>query len=313
MPVPIKRGTVGRVTGLDDVTPHDDGAVPGIDAGPGLERWSIVPLYLQIEEELRGLIRSGQLAEFSRIPSEWELSRRFQVSRMTARKAVDRLVADGALLRRPGKGTFVARRRIPHGASQQLSFSAAMRELSLPLSTRVLEVQEIPAPRSVADALEIAGGASVILIRRLRIVAEEPAAIHTSYFGAHFSYLRDADLTGSLSDIMAAHGDRVAHASDFIEAVVASGDEARLLGVSPRSPLVRIVGVAFSAVREALRYSEGLYRGDRFRFAANTAAAQELRMVFQEGQALPVSPSVTAVGGPPEVPRKKTSRRRTPA
>jgi GntR family transcriptional regulator len=271
-----------------------------------------VPLYLQIEEELRGLIRSGQLEELSRIPSEWELSQRFHVSRVTARKAVDRLVADGALVRRPGKGTFVARQRISHGASQQLSFSAAMRELSLPLSTRVLEVHEIPAPRSVADALELSTGAPVILIRRLRIVADEPAAIHTSYFGSHFSYLRDSDLTGSLTDLMAAHGDTVAHSSDFIEAVVAGGDEARLLGIASRSPLVRIVGVAFSVAHDALRYSEGLYRGDRFRFATTTTAAQELRMVFGAAQVQPTIAPVTVAEEPEGAPRKKTSRRRGP-
>jgi GntR family transcriptional regulator len=247
----------------------------------GLERGSITPLYLQIEEELRGQVRSGQLAELSRAPSEWELSQRFQVSRMTARKAVDRLVADGVLVRRAGMGTFVARRRIPHGASQQLSFSAAMRELGLPLATEVLEVQEVGAPRYVADALELPAGASVILVRRLRNVAEEPAAIHTAYFGEHFLYLLDADLTGSLTDVMASHGDLVVHATDFIEAVVASGEEARLLRIAPKSPLVRIEGVALSATHQVLRYSEGLYRGDRFRFATDTSTAREMTVQFR--------------------------------
>jgi GntR family transcriptional regulator len=264
------------------MTSHATGSPHPQEPASGLERWSMTPLYLQIEEELRGLIRSGQLPELSRSPSEWELSQRFNVSRMTARKAVDRLVADGVLVRRPGKGTFVARRRIPHGASQQLSFSAAMRELGLPLVTRVLEVQEMPAPRSVADALELSTGSSVILVRRLRIVANEPAAIHTAYFGEDFSYLLKADLEGSLTDAMASHGDRVVHASDFIEAVLASGEEARLLRISPNSPLVRIEGVALSANRQVLRYSEGLYRGDRFRFAADTAAAREVTVEFRD-------------------------------
>jgi GntR family transcriptional regulator len=259
----------------------------------------MTPLYLQIEEELRGLILSGQLGELSRAPSEWELSERFQVSRMTARKAVDRLVSDGMLVRRPGKGTFVARRRIAHGASQQLSFSAAMRELDLPLVTRVLDVQEFSAPRNVSQALELDSGAKVVLVRRLRIVAGEPVAIHTAYFGEHFSYLLEADLTGSLTDIMASHGDRVVYANDFIEAVVGTGDEARLLNIPNHSPLVRIEGVALSAGHQVLRYSEGLYRADRFRFASDTASNQKMVVELRNaGETFP----------PRDAPGRKTSK-----
>ena len=82
-------------------------------------RQSPVPLYIQIDEELRGQIESGELGPLAQVPSETDLAERFSVSRMTARKALDRLVADGMLFRQPGKGTFVAPTKIAHGASDQ--------------------------------------------------------------------------------------------------------------------------------------------------------------------------------------------------
>ena len=104
-------------------------------------RASPVPLYIQIDEELRGQIESGELGPLAQVPSETDLADHFSVSRMTARKALDRLVADGMLFRQPGKGTFVAPTKIAHGASQGLSFSAAMAAQGLSCETRVLEAE----------------------------------------------------------------------------------------------------------------------------------------------------------------------------
>jgi DNA-binding GntR family transcriptional regulator len=73
------------------------------------------------------------------------------------------------------------------------------------------------------------------------------------------------------------------NARDFIEAVLASGEEARPLGIPANAPLVRIEGVPLSASGEVLRYPEGLYRADRFRFAADTALPQEVTVQFRDG------------------------------
>ena len=245
-------------------------------------RASPIPLYVQIEEELRGMIVSGTLDPMERVPSEAELSRAFSVSRMTARKALDRLVGDGLLFRKAGKGTFVANPKISHGPSQQLSFSAAMRALGLAHSTRVLEAGMVSAPSNVAIALGLPSGAPTVYIRRLRLVAKEPAALHLSYLPAQYAALLDGDLTGSLYDLMASMGARVEQARDSLEAVAASGDEARLLKVDIGTPMIFVSGVAYSSDLEPLRYSEALYRGDRFRFGVDTTRPADLRMELKE-------------------------------
>jgi GntR family transcriptional regulator len=240
-------------------------------------RASPIPLYIQIDEELRGQIDSGELGPLAQVPSETELAEHFRVSRMTARKALDRLVADGMLFRQPGKGTFVAPSKIAHGASQGLSFSAAMRGLGLPCETRVLEAGIVRAPSNVARALSLAHGAQAIFLRRLRIVDGEPAAIHLSYLPSRLSALLESDLSGSLSDLMSGIGARVERSDDSVEAVLATGDEAQLLAVPEGSPLVLISGTAYSAGNEPVRYSEALYPGARWRFSLQATRDADLR------------------------------------
>jgi len=240
-------------------------------------RQSPVPLYIQIEEELRGSIESGDLGPLAQVRSEAELSENFGVSRMTARKAIDRLVADGLLFRQPGKGTFVAPPKIAHGASQGLSFSAAMRAQGLDCRTRILEAALTRAPSHVARMLGVMAGAPVVFIRRLRIVDDVSAAIHLSYLPGRLSAILDGDLTGSLSDLMASIGARVEHSEDTIEAVTAASEEAHLLGLQTGAHLILIRGTAFSAADEPIRYSEGLYPGERWRFALNATRQADLR------------------------------------
>jgi GntR family transcriptional regulator len=240
-------------------------------------RASPVPLYIQIEEELRGQIEGGDLGPLAQVPSETELADRFGVSRMTARKALDRLVGDGMLFRQPGKGTFVAPLKMAHGASQGLSFSAAMRGQGLACRTEVLEAGLVRAPSAVARGLAVPGGSQVVFLRRLRWVEDVPSAIHLAYLPGRLSALLDADLTGSLAELMASVGARVERSEDRVEAIAATGEEAELLQLDPGAPLVFIRGVAFSATNEPVRYSEALYPGGRWTFTLE--ATRDLDLV----------------------------------
>lgn len=244
---------------------------------------SPVPLYLQIEEEIRGRIEEGQLTALAQLPSEAELSDEFAVSRMTARKALDRLVADGILFRRPGKGTFVAPAKISHRASTQLSFSAAMDELGRAHSTRVLEAAIVPVPPRVAHHLDIDTGAQVVSLRRLRFLDDEPVAIHAAYLPVGYAGVLKGDLSGSLTELMRAEGARIADARDFVESMQASPEHARLLGIAPGAPLLRIEGTAYAANMEPVRYTDALYRGDRFRFGVDTQRPADLHVEIKTG------------------------------
>lgn len=248
----------------------------GLDTAE-LDQDSPIPLYLQIEQRIGRAVDVGDLEPMSRVSSELELASIFGVSRMTARKAVDRLVAEGLLFRRQGKGTFVAQPKIAHGLSTQLSFGRAMTDLGLSLSTTVLQHGMAPASAEVASALDIVPGGSTVYIRRLRTVEGKPAAIHTAHLVGGYGAILEADLSGSLTSAMADLGARVEHSRDAVEAVVASSEEAGLLGIQTGAPLLMIVGVAFAA-GAPVRYTKALYRGDRFKFSVDTSQPADLRV-----------------------------------
>jgi len=244
-------------------------------------RKSPIPLYLQIDRALLERIESGELPPMAQLPSESELAEEFVVSRMTARKAVDLLASRGLIFRRPGKGTFVAGQKITHQFSTKVSFSAAMDALGLSHATRVLDARTIPAPQSVAEALSLPAGAGVVKIRRLRVVADKPAALHTAYLPERFAALLDEDLRGSLTDLMRHLGAVVEDARDWVEAVVAARDDADLLNVPPGSPLVQVQGIGFTSLRDPVRYTAALYRADRFRFSVDTSQPASLQVEFK--------------------------------
>jgi GntR family transcriptional regulator len=243
-----------------------------------LERGSHIPLYLQIEQDLAEMIHTGELKPYAQVPSEAELSTRYQVSRMTGRKALDRLVHQGELFRQVGKGTFVAPPKISHRFSTALSFSAAMDALGLDHGTKVLDAELIPASPEVADALGLAPSSPVVYIRRLRLVEDEPAALHLAYLPARFEAILSENLERSLTMSMIKVGARLVTTRDTVSAVNANSEEAALLDVPRGAALIRQEGVGFSSAGEALRYTEGLFRADRFRFrVGDTNGSSELK------------------------------------
>lgn len=232
----------------------------------GILRKSHIPFFLQIEEEIRSLIEDGQLRELDQVPSENELTQRFGVSRMTVRKALDRLVSDGVLFRKAGKGTFVASAKIIHQPSQALSFSNVMRQHGYRTSTIVLSAAVTTVAPHIYRGLGLTSGDAVTFIRRLRLVEGLPVAVHQSYLSSDWASVLAHDLTGSLTELLEQLGAKVARVEDTLEAARADTENAHLLSVEVGTPLIHITGIAYGPDQVPIRYSEAYYRGDRFKF-----------------------------------------------
>src|SRR5205807_5655834 len=126
-----------------------------------LDKGSFTPIYFQIQTQLLQKIQSGQLRAGDPLPSEEELGRIFNVSRMTARHALQALKSQGFASRHKGQGTFGSQPKVEKDIMHLAGFTAEMRALGLQPSSRVLSADMIPAPAEVASGLRIEIGSPV--------------------------------------------------------------------------------------------------------------------------------------------------------
>jgi GntR family transcriptional regulator len=242
-----------------------------------VDKDSALPLYVQIQNALLEGIRSGVYRPGSQVPSELEIAEQYSVSRMTARKALENLTSKGILFRRLGKGTFVTENVLSYGLSTMLSFSQTLRARGHKVDTQVLAQEIVPGPPEVTRSLTIPSESQVVMIRRLRFVDGECAAIHTSYLEyPRFARILDFDLVEEslLRAIEEISGMSVAYSVDTVQAVPASAEHASLLGVERNSPMLQVEGVAFTDGGQPIRCTRAVYPGHMFRFVMRNTADQ---------------------------------------
>ncbi|MBV8500818.1 MAG: GntR family transcriptional regulator [Paucibacter sp.] len=220
----------------------------------------------RLRQGLQTLLEQGGAG--ARLPSERELSERFDVARETLRRCLDELEEEGLLQRKQGAGTFVSAPPVVKEA-RLLSFSEEMRERGMEPSSRLLRHQTVLAGAKLAQRLMVTPGSAVIEIRRLRLANNEPMALETSCVA--LSRLPGFDpaalVNGSLYELLdKKYGLQLRSAQQQIHATVLSEDEAGLLGVAPFSPSLMIERTSTSSKGEVIEYAKSLYRADRYRF-----------------------------------------------
>ena len=146
-----------------------------------INKSSPLPIYYQLEQGIKEMIEKGQLKPGEMIPSERELAETYDISRMTVRQAINNLVNDGYLVRKRGKGTFVAAMKIEQPLKGLTSFSEDMRARGMEPGTTVLAFNIVPASTSLAQLLDVREGADLYEIRRIRLADQLPMALETLY------------------------------------------------------------------------------------------------------------------------------------
>ncbi len=246
-----------------------------------IRKTSALPLYIQIQNQLYEQIRQGELSPGAQVPSELELATQYNVSRMTARKALDGLIAKGYVFRQQGKGTFVSEDLMSYGLSTMLSFSRTLQARGYDVVTRVLRQEVIPAIPLVAEKLDIQPDGQVVLVRRLRIVEGTPVAIHTAYMDYRMYApilkvnLNNASLLETIEHVC---GIRVAYSKDSVRAALVSAEDMELLEIPAGSPILEVEGVAYSENGLPTRYSRAVFRGDCFRLGVTNTSTQSISL-----------------------------------
>jgi GntR family transcriptional regulator len=216
-----------------------------------------------LREILEDLVAS--LAPGSPLPSERVLAERYGLARMTVRTEVDRLVTEGAIYRLHGRGMFVAEPRVAQAVLFS-SFTEDMRARGMKPGSIVFSQEVIEATPFVATTLEIAPGASVALIERVRTADGTPMALERAHLPAdRFPGVEEADFAkGSLFELLGRYGVRLRDADQRVVAVAIGSAEAELLGVSEGQPGLLFHTLARDASGTPAYYATSLYRGDRY-------------------------------------------------
>jgi GntR family transcriptional regulator len=224
------------------------------------------PLYLWLAALLRDQIEAGHLAPHGSVPSERVLSERYQVSRMTARHALETLALEGYLDRHPRRGTFVAEPRLRFSVG---SFTRNMAEADRTPGTQVLAAATMDPDPVVAELLGVPAGGRVHVLQRLRTAMGEAVAIENIQLSAaRFPDLLEHDLSGSLWALLGSRYDvHPAKADARVVAVAVDRFEAEALGVEAGSPAIVLTRTVYDTEDAVVELARDVYRGDRSEFS----------------------------------------------
>ena len=229
---------------------------------------SFSPLYQQIKALLLQGLQAGEWLPGQAIPSETDLAARFKVSQGTVRKAIDEMAAGNVLVRRQGKGTFVATH-----AEQSTQFRflrLTPDDGSAPdLQRRLLDCRRMRAPAEVARLLALKAGEAAVQVRRLLLAptddsGPQPVVLDDLWLpGTLFKGLSAERLTawrGPMYGLFEAEFSvQMIRAEEKIRAVAAGAEDAALLAVRAGAPLLSVERLSFTYGDRPVELRRGLY------------------------------------------------------
>jgi GntR family transcriptional regulator len=234
---------------------------PGASATPAFS-----PLYQQIKGLILQSLQAGEWKPGEAIPSEMELAARFRVSQGTVRKAIDELAAENLVVRRQGKGTFVATHAEQHVRYRFLKLVPDSGDEG-PAQREILDCRRLRASAEIARALQLRTGDSVVQVRRVLAFGGVPTILEDMWLPGN-------PFKGLTAEQLAAHqgptyvlfelefGVRMVRAEEKIRAVAADAQQGALLALPEGVPLLSVERLSYTYNDVPMELRRGLYRTD---------------------------------------------------
>ena len=221
------------------------------------------PLYRQIKALILQALKSGEWRPGQTIPSEQELAVRFNVSQGTVRKAIDEMAADNILVRKQGKGTYVASHTDPRQMFRFLRLVPEDGELTHPKSVPI-DCWRAKAGQEVARMLAIGPGTPIIILRRVLRFGQQPIVADEIYLPEELFQGLDLEMLqtwdSSLYSLFETRfGLRMIRAQERIRAVAADRAAADLLQVDEGTPLLSVERVTYTYGDRPVEWRRGVY------------------------------------------------------
>jgi GntR family transcriptional regulator len=224
------------------------------------------PLYMQIARKLADDVRAGRYQVDQALPSERTLSEQLQVSRVTARKAIDQLVEQGLVVRKRGSGNYIAP-RIEQPLSNLSSFSEQLQQRGYKPGSRWLRRELVIASADEQMSLALSPNTRVARLERLRFADDVAMAYEDSVLPA--TVVPDPGAIGeSLYQYLESVGKPPVRALQHIRAMYAPADLARQLDVPEGHAVLFITRIAYLDNGEAVELTHSYCRSDHYDFVA---------------------------------------------
>jgi GntR family transcriptional regulator len=227
------------------------------------------PLYQQIKGLILQSLQASEWKPGESIPSEMELAARYRVSQGTVRKAIDELASGHLLIRKQGKGTFVATHAEHQVQYRFLKLVPDQGDLNTegPAQREIVDCKRLRASAEIARALALRSGDTVLQVRRVLSFANVPTILEDLWLpGTPFKGLtaeRLADYHGPMYALFETEfGVRMVRAEEKIRAVLPDKAQRELLQLPPNAPLLSVERIAYTYNNTPMELRRGFYRTD---------------------------------------------------
>jgi GntR family transcriptional regulator len=229
-----------------------------------LKQGDPTPLYYQLYSLLKHDILNGTLKNGSQIPTEPELSKLFNISRITTKRALNELAAEGLVTRQRAKGTHVTHEYTPKPVKAPLiGMLQEIESMARHSEAKILEVIETIPPSDICKELGLASNDTALKMTRVRIRDNEPFAYYTSWsLGLKHSIDEKSLRSTPRLEVFRQNGVQISHVKQILTATAATPEVAAELQVETGFPLLKLVRRSFDKDEKLVDFLQCLYHPD---------------------------------------------------
>ena len=232
-----------------------------------IDKTSGIPLHEQITVQLKKLISHEDFTNGKLLPTEIELSRKFNVARSTVRQAINTLVNEGILERKKGSGTKVVSGEIKGVGRKWQSFSQEMKSMGIEVINYELHIVWDKAPDHICKFFNIPFNSKVLKLIRLRGSKSGPFVYFISYFNPKINLKGDENFNQPLyKTLRESCGVIAATSQEYIIAINADEELSKVLEVEKNTALLKRTREVYDINKLSIEYNIGYYRSDKFTY-----------------------------------------------
>ncbi len=227
------------------------------------------PLYKSIYDDLKEKIQNNYYKEGTILPTELELVDRYQVSRITMRRALSDLEHDGLIKRIRGKGTVVLPKKKYRDLYQLKSFTEEAKENNDIPTSIIIKCEERPCPANVAEMLDINPDENIYYLCRLRLINGRINGVFETFISERIGFklnVENFDGNQSLYDFYESNGVVIGEANETIEAIIVPPYIKKMMFMDNDEPIFYRERVTFNDIGIPIEFSKNYYKANGYKY-----------------------------------------------